>query len=284
MACITSRGYTLPINGDELTGRLFFNLWQIRLWPCRELVAGDTLYFYESTSQRLVWKTKVADVLRFTYSDKTTAAQQLTAWSDDFNPAEDYFKNARASGYCLAFTVHPVEKLNIPKPKSLPFPQQGWLRLDNAIAQTWFGTPSSEDTIDGVLDDIAPTGNITARLQQLSTKLAEVAPARVTALVTRTIRRDSQMVKALKSACDWRCQFPGCGVRIPTKSGGWYAEVAHIKPVAKGGLSVLGNLLVLCPNHHKEFDHGNLTITEQNVSSVKGILNGVPFQIDGVIE
>jgi predicted restriction endonuclease len=86
-------------------------------------------------------------------------------------------------------------------------------------------------------------------------------------------------VGALKELCGYRCQFPDCGVAIPKRRGGFYAEVAHIKPVHKGGKSVLGNLLVLCPNHHKEFDLGECSIEDQTPIFVRGRLNGKPFEI-----
>ena len=65
-------------------------------------------------------------------------------------------------------------------------------------------------------------------------------------------------------AVNFKCQFPNCEAFIPTKSGRNYVEVAHIEPVHKGGKSILINLVVLCPNHHKEFDFGNLNIIEQS--------------------
>ena len=60
---------------------------------------------------------------------------------------------------------------------------------------------------------------------------------------------------------------------------GFYIEVAHVKPISRGGKSLLGNLLVLCPNHHKEFDYGHLKIIEQTVTYLRGMLNGTAFDI-----
>lgn len=60
---------------------------------------------------------------------------------------------------------------------------------------------------------------------------------------------------------------------------GFYVEVAHIQPVCKGGQSVIGNLLVLCPNHHKEFDVGDGEILEQSTDMIRGRLNGRDFEI-----
>lgn len=63
------------------------------------------------------------------------------------------------------------------------------------------------------------------------------------------------------------------------RKGGFYCEVAHLWPVARGGKSLRLNLLVLCPNHHKMFDHGDLEITENTRSIAAGKLNGEEFRI-----
>ena len=63
------------------------------------------------------------------------------------------------------------------------------------------------------------------------------------------------------------------------KDGGFYIEVAHVQPVEKGGTSVLGNVVVLCPNHHKEFDYGDLQVIEQTEELLHGKLNGIEFRI-----
>ncbi len=84
----------------------------------------------------------------------------------------------------------------------------------------------------------------------------------------------------LKQATNYKCQFPNCDAEIKTKTGLNYVEVAHVKPVKEGGQSVLGNLLVLCPNHHKEFDYGELKIYEQTLSTLRGKLNQREFFIE----
>jgi hypothetical protein len=140
-------------------------------------------------------------------------------------------------------------------------------------------TEPTEDTvadiIGPILDDIAPDGNLKA----LNEKLANETPEKIEAIVNRTVRRDTKLIQALKQACEFRCQFPNCGIRIPKKDGGFYIEVAHIKPVRSGGPSVLGNLLVLCPNHHKEFDFGRVEIIEQTPETLRATLNGKEFKI-----
>jgi predicted restriction endonuclease len=129
------------------------------------------------------------------------------------------------------------------------------------------------------LDDIVPDGNLIDKIRRINEIMKNVSPQRISSVVSQTIRKDTKLVKALKSICDYRCQFPDCGARIQKSGGGYYIEVAHIQPVKSGGKSIIGNLLVLCPNHHKEFDFGDLMISEQNESLVKGSLNGRKFEI-----
>jgi predicted restriction endonuclease len=109
--------------------------------------------------------------------------------------------------------------------------------------------------------------------------MKELTPERVQRIVNQTIRKDTAIVRRLKEASRFKCQFPGCNAQIRTKRGGLYVEVAHIQPVVKKGRSTLGNLLVLCPNHHKEFDHGALAVERQTLDGISGRLNGRWFEI-----
>lgn len=116
-------------------------------------------------------------------------------------------------------------------------------------------------------------------LRQLNEKMKGVEPEKRIAEIEQVLRKDARIVELLKKATNYRCQFPDCTSEIPTKKGLNYVEVAHIKPVHKGGKSVLGNLIVLCPNHHKEFDYGDLNIIEQTDDLLTGTLNGKAFII-----
>ncbi len=109
--------------------------------------------------------------------------------------------------------------------------------------------------------------------------MQNVSPERIEKLVSLTIRKDTKIINALKKATDFKCQFPNCGHQIIKRNGGFYIEVAHIKAVSQKGQSVLGNLIVLCPNHHKEFDFGDLHIIEQTNNKLIGKLNRKEFEI-----
>lgn len=112
-------------------------------------------------------------------------------------------------------------------------------------------------------------------LSTISTEASELKKK----LVEQTIRNDSPIIKALKEKHGYRCQFPNCKSVIKKANGELYVEVAHIEAVHKGGKSVAGNLLVLCPNHHKEFDYGLREIELISAHEIIGSLNGKRFHI-----
>lgn len=84
-------------------------------------------------------------------------------------------------------------------------------------------------------------------------------PETVQTTVSRKIR-NTALVKDLKKAYDHTCQV--CGevrYRGPNEP---YAEGHHIKPLGDphGGPDTPGNILVLCPNHHTDFDYGMIEV------------------------
>jgi len=257
-------------------------MWQTWNWPYAELMQGDTLFWYQAQRQRqrkrVLWRTRVASVDRFEYASKQGAVSRLVSFHGELPPADyAYIEGCRESGYCLAWRVDKALRLDVPIPIGCRFPRKGWMRLGEAQALGWQLPPPEPQ--DVTLDDLAPSGALAERLRILDEKMRDVAPERVIAVVNVTRRNDTPLIRALKEACGYRCQFPGCGVRIPKRDGGYYIEVAHVTPVHAGGRSRLGNLLVLCPNHHKELEHGKLGISEQTRTWLKGTLNGVPFAI-----
>jgi len=117
-------------------------------------------------------------------------------------------------------------------------------------------------------------------LKRLNEKMQNVSPEKRMAEVEQTLRKDKQIVELLKKVTKYKCQFPNCDSLVMTADGTNYVEVAHIKPVNQGGQSILGNIIVLCPNHHKEFDYGVLKIDLQTENLIRGQLNGKTFQIE----
>lgn len=73
-------------------------------------------------------------------------------------------------------------------------------------------------------------------------------------------KRNRKIAVQLRSHYKHACMF--CGVRLQVGAGRFYSEAAHIKPLGKphDGPDKTDNLLVLCPNHHLQFDRGVLRL------------------------
>jgi putative restriction endonuclease len=93
----------------------------------------------------------------------------------------------------------------------------------------------------------------------------------------RFYKRDNKTIAQLKVLRDFRCQL--CGNRILKKNGEFYVEAAHIRPKSQKGAETPNNILILCPNHHKEFDLGSKTIIEQTDEKIVFELNQQRYEI-----
>lgn len=279
MEYITSRGFKFPHFVKKMADQLWFNMWRRRQWPYREVVAGDVLYWYEAKSKSVVWQTRVAKVHKQEYRSKPELAMALKSAFGVSIAKDPYFKykGRPSTGVCLAYKVIPVKHLNISYPVAPRFPRLGWSRPGERFYKAVLGGGGGTETT--TLDSLAPTGNLSYRIRECSKKMALLSSKRVTSIVELSVRRDTPFVRLLKRACAYKCLFPGCKAEIQTAKGTLYVEVAHILPVHKGGRSTLGNLLVLCPNHHKEFDLGERVVYEVSASRVRGTLNGRRFDI-----
>lgn len=95
---------------------------------------------------------------------------------------------------------------------------------------------------------------------------------------SKTYRRDNRTIVQLKIVRGYKCQM--CGSTIIKSDGSYYIEAAHITPKSKKGNELPSNILILCPNHHKEFDLGKKEILRRDVSTLKIRLNEKEYSIN----
>ena len=86
-------------------------------------------------------------------------------------------------------------------------------------------------------------------------------------------RRDNRTIVQLKILRNYECQI--CHQFILKKDGKRYIEAAHIIPKRHQGPELPNNLLILCPNHHKEFDLGDIKISLHDTEKIIFELNGI---------
>ena len=91
-------------------------------------------------------------------------------------------------------------------------------------------------------------------------------------------KRDNKAIALIKILRKNECQI--CGEFIRKKDGTKYIEACHIKAKREKGNESLENIILLCPNHHKEFDLGELKITEHSNEIIKFTMNEKDYEIE----
>ena len=91
-------------------------------------------------------------------------------------------------------------------------------------------------------------------------------------------KRDNKTIAQLKILRRYKCQI--CDRSIVKRDGSLYVEAAHITPKRRTGSELPSNIMVLCPNHHKEFDLGKNEILERTDIFVRIMLNEHEYSID----
>lgn len=77
---------------------------------------------------------------------------------------------------------------------------------------------------------------------------------------TQAADRNAQIVERLKEAYQNRCAI--CGLQLHIGGGKFYSEATHIIPLGAPhhGPDIPENMIPLCPNHHKQFNSGSISI------------------------
>jgi predicted restriction endonuclease len=101
-------------------------------------------------------------------------------------------------------------------------------------------------------------------------------------IYSQSYKRDNKTIAQLKILRNFKCQI--CSTTIQKKDGTFYIEAAHIKPKHLKGCETPDNILLLCPNHHKEFDYGDRNISFHDKDKVHFKLNGIEHKISLKIE
>ena len=88
--------------------------------------------------------------------------------------------------------------------------------------------------------------------------------------------RDTVKSKKLKKIYQNRCQL--CNYSFPQYAKSGYSEVHHVWPMADNGDDDFDNMLVLCPNHHTEFDYRIIQFDSKDnnlINDLKGANLGI---------
>lgn len=97
-------------------------------------------------------------------------------------------------------------------------------------------------------------------------------------LCGKQYKRDNVIIGKIKYLRGEKCQI--CGYSFMQRNGRPYTEAAHIKAKSEKGDETPDNILILCPNHHKEFDLGKREILEHTKDHITFTLNEVLHTIE----
>lgn len=90
-------------------------------------------------------------------------------------------------------------------------------------------------------------------------------------IINRTFKRNPQIRTWVLSRAGGRCEY--CGAKgFSTPNGTTYLETHHIIALSEGGPDTVGNVIALCPNHHREAHYGSSLkeLREKFVQKVSG--------------
>ena len=98
----------------------------------------------------------------------------------------------------------------------------------------------------------------------------------------KSYKRNNKTIALIKILRNFECQI--CGLSILKRDGAKYVEAAHIVPKHKKGQESADNIILLCPNHHKEFDLGLRKIIKHNMNEIHFELNGKIYNLSLAID
>jgi len=129
-------------------------------------------------------------------------------------------------------------------------------------------------------EELLPLVKTELNREQIIKELQEVKPqdSEIVRFKGKQYKRDNKTIVQLKILRDFKCQI--CGYTILKKDKSYYIEAAHITEKKQKGPETPDNILILCPNHHKEFDLGNKIIIKRTKEKIVFDLNGERHSID----
>lgn len=99
------------------------------------------------------------------------------------------------------------------------------------------------------LEALLLAGDESAVSRLLKDEPAGMAERRRRYLMRQTVQRDRHLVEHLREMYSGECQI--CGWAPRHTYGTELCEAHHIRWLSRGGDDILGNLVLICPNHHR---------------------------------
>lgn len=161
----------------------------------------------------------------------------------------------------LGFTVEDFQSVTIPLTDlrdALGYSSDYYPRGPHRVSETHLGVLRDQhDTINGFVSDYF------GERPDHEERAADYERPERTETTTSRIIRNTEIVTDLKEIYDYECQV--CGDRREKSEERGYAEGHHLKPLGNphNGPDTRENIILLCPNHHADFDYGRISINPE---------------------
>ena len=113
------------------------------------------------------------------------------------------------------------------------------------------------------------------KIEEITPSSMKKEPRKIEMTTLRRVR-DTAKSKKLKKIYENKCQI--CNYSFPQYVISGYSEVHHVWPMSDEGGDDFDNMLVLCPNHHTEFDYKIIQFNKLNnniIEDLKGRKIGI---------
>jgi predicted restriction endonuclease len=127
------------------------------------------------------------------------------------------------------------------------------------------------------LEALLLSGDEDAVSRLLRDEPAGIAEKRRRYLITDVIKRDRDLVQQLREMYLSECQI--CGWAPRRSYGTELCEAHHIRWLSRGGTDALGNLVLICPNHHRAIHRCDAPFDFEHNSFVFGSTNETRKQL-----
>ena len=99
------------------------------------------------SKQAIVWQSRVRKIERFEFVGKDDARERLQSVFGVSDGNASHFDVATDHGYCIAYKVNSLVRINVPKPSHYSFPKSGWLRSSDEEAPHWLNAKVYDDLL-----------------------------------------------------------------------------------------------------------------------------------------
>lgn len=114
--------------------------------PYNSLHVGAPLYWYDPVEKSIFLLTRITRVEQLEYETVDSLRQWLiTHYGKDPSTDPYFIKNAARCRYCVAFWVHPLQQLDLSKPKDCNLDRDGWLPCESEDGRLWLSSLESLD-------------------------------------------------------------------------------------------------------------------------------------------